>query len=164
MKSLKFLFLAIAIGLGPALTTKAADAAAEAILGPLNLIDEIKQSQETLKNLDRLIQLSAKLMVVAEKRFDETQEDPHATAATKADAEANYRAAGNDYQNLLAWRERVQGRIAYDQTMLGGAGISAGGRDAAKDSARDARDSATDAVRQNGAETAHGMVNCPDGH
>jgi hypothetical protein len=161
MKSVKFLSLAIAIGIAPALTAKGADAAAEAILGPLAVMEEIKTSQETLKNLDQLIKLSARLMVITQVRRDRSQDDPSATSAIKADAQANYQAAINDYDKLLAWREHVSGRIAYDQTILGGAGISAVGRDAAKDAATAARDSVRSAAE--GMRPTHD-ANCADGH
>jgi hypothetical protein len=155
MKNLKFAFLAVAIGIAPALTAKGADAAAEAILGPLNLMDEIKTSQETLKNIDYLLQFSAKLMVVNQVKWENNE---------KADAKADYLAALSDYQNLLAWRERISGRIAYDQTILGGVGISAVGRDAAKDGAWEAAKAAASDVRGSVRSTIDGMKNCPDGH
>jgi hypothetical protein len=107
-----------------------------------------------LKNIDYLLQFSAKLMVITQVRSDNNEKD--------ADAQADYLAAANNYQALLAWRERISGRIAYDKTMLGGAGISAVGRDTAKDAARDARESSADAARQTGSEAARGM-NCKDG-
>ena len=164
MKSVKFLSLAIAIGIAPALTAKGADAAAEAILGPLAVMEEIKTSQETLKNLDQLIKLSARLTVNTQVRRDRSQDDPSATSAIKADAQANYQAASNDYDKLLAWREHVSNRIAYDQTILRGAGISAVGRDAAKDGAWEAAKAAASDVRGSVKSTVDGMRNCKDGH
>jgi len=157
MKNLKFSFLTVAIAIALSLTAKAeTDAAAEAILGPLNLMDEIKTSQETLKKIDYLLQFSTKLMVVTQVRYYNNEKD--------ADAKANYLAALNDYQALRDWRERISGRIAYDQTMLGGAGISAVARDAAKDGAWEAAKAAASDVRGSVRSTIDGMKNCPDGH
>ena len=156
MKNLKIAFLTVAIAIALSLTAKAeTDAAAEAILGPLALMDELKTSQETLKSLDQLLKVSAKLIVITQARCDNIEKD--------ADAKADYLAAVNYNQALFAWRGRIKGRIAYDQTILGGAGISAVGRDAAKDTARDARESSADAGRQTGSEAARGMAHCPDG-
>jgi hypothetical protein len=162
VKNLKFLFLAIAIGIAPALTAKGSDAAAEAILGPLAVMDDIKTSQETLKNLDQLLKLSAQLMVITQGKFDQIDDDSHATAAAKADARADYQAATNDYTKLLAWREHVEDRIRYDKMILAGAGISDRGRDSAKDAAQTAREASTDAARRSASEAGRGGVdNCP---
>jgi hypothetical protein len=165
MKNLKFAFLTVAIGIALSLTAKAeTDAAAEAILGPLGMIDDIKTCQTTLKNLDQLIKLSAELMVITQGRRDRSEDDPSATSAIKANAQADYQAAINDYGKLLAWREHVSNRIAYDQVQLGGMGMSAAARDAAKDGAWEAAKAAASDVRGSVKSTVDGMRNCPDGH
>jgi hypothetical protein len=153
------------------LTAKGQDGAD--LFGPMDLMIDIKTSQETLKNLDRLLKLSAQLMVVTQGKFDLVDQDSHATAAQKADAKADYVAAANNYKNLLTWQENINNRIAYDQTQLGGMGIRdaakdngfwEAARDAAKDAASAAREAASAAARENAHAATDSMRNCPDGH
>ena len=157
-------FLLIAIAIALPFTTKGENplnAAGEAF-APLVLMDEIKQSQETLKNLETLIKLSAQLNRITQDRLDQIDLDPNATAAAKADARADQQAASNDLIALLKWHSRIEALIVSDHNLLAGAGVSDRGRDAAKDAAQAARDSAANTARQTGADAARGsMDHCP---
>lgn len=171
MKSLKFLFLAVAVVITPALAAKGAtEAGVEDILGPLAVMDDIKTCQTTLKNLDQLLELSKQLCDTTGEKYRATRATTVANPgdskarAVYNDAAKDNLAASQDYNKLLAWRKHISNRIAYDQIMLEGHGISAASRDAAKEGIRDARQSATDAARQTGSEAARGTANCADGH
>lgn len=161
MKSVKTLVLALLIGGALSIIAKGEGLAASDAFVALEAMDDIKQCQETLKNLERLIKLSQELVVSTQVKADRHEKN--------ADAQADYLAASKDYDKLVEWRARIAGRIQYDRLALQSAGITGWeeGRQSAKDAARDARESSTDAARQTGtdaARDAHGMVNCKDGH
>ena len=125
MKSLKFLLLATAIGIAACFTTKAQDAAATDILGPMNYLDDIQQSRETLKNLDSLLKLSVELAVKTQMNYDRLY-DPYDKKPMTAEAQEALKAslaAAADYQKLQAWRDHVNNRIAYDNIQLKGLGV-----------------------------------------
>ncbi len=143
------------------LTAKGADFSGGDTFYALAAMDDIKRCQETLKNLDRLIKLSEQLKELTSQRYVANRADHDVAMATII--------AGRDYDKLIAWRDRIAGRIQYDRVALEGSGITGweAGRQAAKDAARDGRDSSTEAARQTGADAArnaHGMANCKDGH
>jgi hypothetical protein len=173
MKSVKILLVAILVGAALSLTAKANDLTAGDAFSALAAFDDIKQCQETLKNLERLIKLSSLLVDATGEQYRATRT---ATLANRGDSKAaeayknavaDNRAAIQDLDKLGAWRDRMVGRIQSDRLALEESGITGWeeGRQAAKDAARGARESSTDAVRQTGSEAGRGgMAKCPDGH
>jgi len=160
MKSRKFLWLAIAISIAFPLTAKAQDAAAQNILLPGLLLEDISECKATLNNLDKLLKFSQQLVAATQAKYNANPNDLEAKAA--------YNAATSDYNKLTAWHERVSARIMAESEHMkevnSGARYNDAVRDAENAAQLDALRAATDAARQTGAEAARGsMGNSPHG-